>query len=70
LLLPLGFLAGQRKRNLALASWLLYIAPPLVVMLGHGLIFLLSLPVLFLLLVASGPADCGPGLRARSTASA
>jgi len=69
LLLPLGFLAGQRKRNLAVASWLLYIAPPLVVMLGHGLIFLLSLPVLFLLLAASAPAGCGPGLHARSTAS-
>jgi glycosyl transferase family 87 len=70
LLLPLGFLAGPRNRNFAVASWLLYIAPPLVVMLGHGLIFLLSLPVLFLLLAATARAGSGPSLRARATASA
>src|SRR5215813_5255640 len=70
LLLPLGFLAGQRSRNFAVASWLLYIAPPLLVMLGHGLIFLLSLPVLFLLLAATVRADSGPIVRgARAAAS-
>jgi hypothetical protein len=50
LLLPLGLMAGNRNRNFALATWLLYIAPPFVVMLGHNLIFLLSLPLILLLL--------------------
>jgi hypothetical protein len=69
LLLPLGFMAGRERQNFTVASRLLYIAPPFVVMLGHDLIFLLSVPLLFLL-AATGPADSGPSLRARATASA
>jgi hypothetical protein len=65
LLVPLSFLAGHRNRRFAVASWLVYIAPPFVVMLGHDFIFLLSLPVLFLLLAA-----IGPGVGARAAASA
>jgi hypothetical protein len=50
LLLPLGLMAKDKNRNFTAATWLLYIAPPFVVMISHSLIFLLSLPVILLLI--------------------
>jgi len=69
LLLPLSFLAGYRSQNFAVASWLLYVAPPFVVMLGHSLIFLLSVPLIFLLLAAFQRGDAPGSPRRRPTVS-
>jgi hypothetical protein len=49
LLLPLGLMANVKNLNLTRANWLLYVAPPLVVMLGHSFLSLLSLPLMIFL---------------------
>lgn len=59
LVLPFGLLALERSRNFKVATWLLYIAPPFVVMAGHGFLFLLSLPLILLLfgIIQRGDSD-------------
>lgn len=49
LLLPLAVLATSETANVQTAIWLLFIAPPLVVLIGHNGMFLLSLPLALLL---------------------
>jgi len=49
LLLPLGLMADVKNLNLTRANWLLYIAPPLLVILGHSLLSLLSLSLMIFL---------------------
>jgi hypothetical protein len=70
LLLSLGLLAGERNRNLTVAAWLLYIAPAFVVMIGHDFIFLMSLPLILLLLGIMQRAGSGSTERTPTTASA
>jgi hypothetical protein len=70
LLLSLGLLAAERNRNLTVAAWLLYIAPAFVVMIGHNFIFLLSLPLILLLLGIMQRAGFGSTERTPTTASA
>jgi Glycosyltransferase family 87 len=49
LLLPLGLMADVKNLNLTRANWLLYLAPPLLVILGHSLLSLLSLSLMIFL---------------------